>query len=159
MCGCLQRSEIPVLVRSRFADFYKSMFSEQVRREKMQTVFLEYAWDMNWCDPCAADPLSRDELRRLGVFWVDKSESQAADVFVSRLHVRYDREHFPDDLVFQETADRQNYQARYIIRHPWTGKTECEAADVYRRTLQQRLDKEARTLSDSPLKVDDIRSA
>ena len=24
---------------------------------------LEYAWDMSWCDPCAADPLSADELK------------------------------------------------------------------------------------------------
>jgi hypothetical protein len=150
--------EIPVYIRSRFPDFYKSMFSEQVRREKMQTVFIEYAWDMNWCDPCAADPLSRDELRRLGVFWVDKNESQAADVFVTRLHVRYDREHFPDDLVFQETADRQNYQARYVLRHPWTGKTQCEAADTYRRTLQERLEKEARTLAElTGWKVAEIR--
>jgi hypothetical protein len=31
----------------------------------MTAVFLEYAWDMNWCDPCAADPLSQDELRKL----------------------------------------------------------------------------------------------
>ena len=22
----------------------------------MRAVFLEYAWDMAWCDPCAADP-------------------------------------------------------------------------------------------------------
>ena len=26
--------------------------------ETCATVFLEYAWDMGWCDPCAADPLS-----------------------------------------------------------------------------------------------------
>ena len=32
---------------------------EQVRRQDMRAVFLEYAWDMAWCDPCAADPLSR----------------------------------------------------------------------------------------------------
>jgi len=152
--------EIPVYIRSRFPDFYKSMFSEQVRREKMQTVFIEYAWDMNWCDPCAADPLTRDELRRLGVFWVDKSESQAANVFVTRLHVRYDREHFPDDLVFQETADRQNYQARYVLRHPWTGKAQCAQADAYRRTLQERLEKEARTLADlTGWKVAEIRQS
>ena len=37
----------------------------------MSTVFLEYAWDMAWCDPCAADPLSTDQLRKLGVFWLD----------------------------------------------------------------------------------------
>jgi hypothetical protein len=29
----------------------------------MRAVFVEYAWDMGWCDPCAANPLSADELR------------------------------------------------------------------------------------------------
>ena len=42
-----------------------SMFSNQVKKQNMSTVFLEYAWDMAWCDPCAADPLSNDQLRKL----------------------------------------------------------------------------------------------
>ena len=29
------------------------------------------------------------------------------DVFVTRLHLRYDAEHFADDLHFRETADRE----------------------------------------------------
>jgi hypothetical protein len=58
--------DIPLYVRSDFANFYKAMFSEQVKQEEMSAVFLEYAWDMNWCDPCAAQPLSREgsEWRR-----------------------------------------------------------------------------------------------
>ena len=46
------------------------MFDALVARENMRAVFLEYAWDMSWCDPCAADPLSFEELRELGVFWI-----------------------------------------------------------------------------------------
>ena len=76
---------------------------------------------MRWCDPCAADPLSNDELRRLGVFWADGSDSRAPNVFLTRLHVRYDNAHFPEDLVFQETGDRANFQGRYVLRHAWTG--------------------------------------
>ena len=38
---------------------------------KRDTVVTEYAWDMAWCDPCAADPLSARELRELGVFWIN----------------------------------------------------------------------------------------
>ena len=49
---------------------YRAMFDQHVKREQMSAVFMEYAWDMGWCDPCAADPLSTDELRRLGVYWV-----------------------------------------------------------------------------------------
>ncbi|VAW07268.1 FIG00563137: hypothetical protein, partial [hydrothermal vent metagenome] len=62
--------DIPVYVKNDFGAFYKSMFQQQVEKENERAVFLEYAWDMNWCDPCAADPLSQSELRELGVYWV-----------------------------------------------------------------------------------------
>jgi hypothetical protein len=141
---------LPVSIRERFGDFYRAMFSEQVRKHRMSTVFLEYAWDMNWCDPCAADPLSADELRGLGVFWVQggKGRGQAADVFVTRLHVRYDAQHFPDDLVFQETGDRANFQARYILHHVWAGESKCPAATEYARTVAQRQQEERTNLAD-----------
>lgn len=136
--------DIPVYVKSEFADFYKSMFSEQVRKEDMRAVFLEYAWDMNWCDPCAADPLSDQELKQLGVFWLGENKK---DVFVSRLHVRYDAAHFPEDLVFQETSDRQNFQGRYVLRHHWTGDDSCEEARHYKRELPKRHEREAQQLA------------
>jgi hypothetical protein len=125
--------DIPAFVKSDFADFYRDMFARQTEVENNRGVFLEYAWDMSWCDPCAADPLSARELRSLGVFWLaDPSNPQkimppgAQNVFVTRLHVRYDREHFPEDLVFQETGDRQNFQGRYVVRHPWNGSNRNE---------------------------------
>ena len=58
--------EVPLFVKAEFAHFYRAMFGQQVRQERMSAVFLEYAWNMDWCDPCAADPRSRDELRRPG---------------------------------------------------------------------------------------------
>ena len=39
--------------------------------------------------------------------------------------------HFPEDLVFQETGDRANFQGRYVLRHPWAGGDACEAARRY----------------------------
>ncbi len=134
--------EIPTFVRDpqEFARFYHAMFSEQVRREAMHAVFTEHAWDMAWCDPCAADPLSADELRHLGVFW-------SGSTFVTRLHVRYDAAHFPEDLVFQQTSDKANFQGRYILRHPWTGGSTCEGTVTYRRQLADREAKEAQTLA------------
>ena len=140
--------DVPLYVREEFAPFYKALFNEQVRKDDMTTVFTEYAWDMNWCDPCAAEPLSRDELHKLGVFWLnaDNNSGGAADVFLTRLHVRYDREHFPEDLVFQETGDRANFQARYILRHPWTGDSTCDAARDYHKSLHLRQENEAENL-------------
>ena len=97
------------------------MFTRQVEKQDRSAVFIEYAWDMRWCDPCAADPLSPDELRRLGVFWSDDARGGGAGAFLTRLHVRYDNAHFPEDLVFQETADRSNFQGALRAAPPWTG--------------------------------------
>jgi hypothetical protein len=107
---------------------------------------------MGWCDPCAAQPLSNDELRKLGVFWLNDSEMPARraggqNVFLTRLHLRYDAEHFPEDLVFQETGDRTNFQGRYVLRHPWNGSSDCPAAKRYREDLVQREKTQAETLA------------
>jgi hypothetical protein len=172
--------DIPVYVKEEFPKFYTAMFDQQVKRENMSVVFLEYAWDMNWCDPCAAQPLDRDELKRLGVFWLDGGEGPgggpggpvpqtgirrpglmpggASDVYVTRLHVRYDGAHFPEDLVFQETGNRENFQGRYVLRHAWKGESTCSAAEEYRRTLGPRFEKEAQTLASlTGWSIEDIR--
>jgi len=60
------------------------------------------------------------------------------DVFVTRLHVRYDEEHFPDDLRFIETGDRTNFQGRYVMRHAWEGQARCAEADVYKKQVKIR---------------------
>jgi len=147
-----EAQEIPLYVKDRFGDFYRDLFAQQVKREQYRGVFLEYAWDMTWCDPCAADPLSKDELRSLGVFWLESNGRpgrgpQAQNVFLTRLHVRYDASHFPEDLLFQETSDRANFQARYVLRHPWTGPEDCAAATAYREELAGRYERQAQTLA------------
>ena len=158
--------EVPAYVKEEFPSFYRAMFAEQVRREDMRAVFLEYAWDMSWCDPCAADPLSPEELRKLGVFWLPESDGGSArprgpvpvNTFVTRLHVRYDAQHFPEDLVFQQTGDRENFQGRYVLRHAWTGGDSCPAATDYKRTLSERREKEAQTLSNlTGWRIEEIR--
>jgi hypothetical protein len=146
--------DVPLFIRKDFAPFYKALFTEQVKREDMSAVFLEYAWDMNWCDPCASEPLSRDELKKLGVFWLD---SAGNGIFLTRLHVRYDREHFPEDLVFQQTGDERQFQARYVLHHP--AKTgECAAAFAYRREVRDRQEHEARNVAElTGWNVDEMR--
>jgi len=151
--------DIPVYIKDQklFADFYRAMFATSVGKENMRAVFLEYAWDMAWCDPCAADPLNRDELRELGVFWLDAGDevanrsvrrpSPAQNVYVTRLHLRYTADTFPEDLAFQQTGDRQNFQGRYVMRHPWRGESDCPAAVNYRRDLPKRMEERAQNLA------------
>jgi hypothetical protein len=162
---------VPVYVKDEFGDFYKAMFAEQTQRESERAVFLEYAWDMSWCDPCAADPLSNDELKELGVYWLagepENSRNRRIlppgggpqDVFVTRLHVSYDAAHFPEDLMFKETGDRENFQGRYVMRHPYKGDAKCEAADDYRASLPKRFESEAQSLATlTGWDIDDIRA-
>lgn len=149
--------EIPVYIKDDFSHFYTSLFDQQVKKEKMKAVFTEYFWDMSWCDPCAAEPLTKDELRELGVFWVDEADSSrnkswqgggSQPVKVTRLHLRYTKETFPDDLVFHQTNDTQNFQGRYILRHPWKGERKsCEAAQNYYENLPKLLDQRAQNLA------------
>jgi hypothetical protein len=138
--------EVPLFVKTDFGNFYRALFSEQVRRERMSAVFLEYAWNTSGCDPCAAEPPSPDELRGLGVFWQAPNAGGSQDVFLTRLHVRYDRRHFPEDLVLQETADQTNFQGRYVLRHPYTGPISC-GEEEYRRDLRRRHETEARNVA------------
>jgi hypothetical protein len=143
--------DLPVYIKEDFPKFYRAMFDEQVRRNRMETVFTEYAWDMGWCDPCAAQPPSADELRQLGVFWLPAGSAPGVrpggSVFMTRLHVRYDSQHFPEDLVFQQTGDRTNFQGRYVLRHAWSGDDRCDGAVAYRQTVLERQGREAESLA------------
>ena len=69
------------------------------------------------------------------------------DAFVTRLHVRYDARHFPEDLAFTETADREPFQAIYKLTHPAEAGT-CKAGLAYRKSLPARFQAEAKTLAD-----------
>lgn len=160
--------EIPTYVKEDFGPAYKAIYGTAVERAGGAGILMEYAWDMGWCDPCAADPLSNAQLRELGVFWVPKGPAvpgqtriapQPVDVFVTRLHARYDAESFPEDLRLVQTGDRQNFQGRYVMRHPWMGDSKCEAADAYRATLPERFEREAQTLASlTGWAIEDVRA-
>jgi len=144
--------DVPVYLRDEFSGFYKAMFEHQTRVEDYRVVFTEYFWDMSWCDPCAADPLNPEELRAAGVFWLDdatRGRGGANPVMLTRLHVRYTPRNFPEDLMFQETGDRSNFQARYVLRHAWPGKAdECPEAKLYFEQVAKRQSQEAQVLAE-----------
>jgi hypothetical protein len=149
--------DVPLFVKHEFGSFYQAMFARAVEREQMRAVFVEYAWDMGWCDPCAADPLSGTEMVELGARWLGddggaarpgRGVSAGLSAYVTRLHVRYDAKTFPEDLVLMETRDRGNFQGRYVLRHPWQGAAKCAAGESYRASLPARFKQEARTLAE-----------
>lgn len=173
--------DLPLFLKqgTEFRDFYKAMFGEQAKKEGYSVAFTEYFWDMSWCDPCAADPLSPEELRQAGVFWVDSLKAPviapaparapsppsspppttlapmpvppggaAQPVMLTRLHIRYTPETFPEDLMFQETKDRQNFQTRYVLRHPaQVAADACPEAGDYLASVARRQEQEAQQLA------------
>ncbi|MCX7360342.1 MAG: DUF2330 domain-containing protein [Alphaproteobacteria bacterium] len=164
--------DLPVYVRDSkvFADFYKSMFAKQALDEGHRAVFTEYVWDMRWCDPCADQPLTVDELRTAGVSWLAEPTvapttppgppsppgnvrrpppaNPTPAVTLTRLHLRYTPQTFPEDLMLMVTADRENFQTRYVLRHPWTGRRDAcpQAADYFKEVARREQD-EAQILS------------
>ncbi|MEA5603491.1 DUF2330 domain-containing protein [Nostoc sp. UHCC 0252] len=165
-------TNVPLFVKNEFGDFYKSMFQTAYTKEDKKVGFLEYAWNMGSCDPCSADPLSQEELKQAGVFWLDNNSGSnvpvspsfrrpfpRSDVFISRLHVRYTRDKFPEDLIFQQTANSEFFQGRYVLQHPFQGELKCQAGREYKRSLPKRFEQEAQTLAKlTNWKIQDIRN-
>jgi hypothetical protein len=159
-------ANVPLFVKTEFNQVYPALFDNAYGREGRNVVFREYAWNMGNCDPCSADPLTPEELRQAGVFWLDDQRSpegfappwMSSNVFITRLHVRYTRDKFPEDLMFHETANQQTFQGRYVLTHPFKGELNCSAGKQYRRSLPARFEKEAQTLSQlTGWNINDVR--
>lgn len=136
--------DVPTFVKDDFTKFYRDMFRRSVSKENGKAVFLEYAWNMAWCDPCADNPLSTLELQNLGVWWLDSGANQT---FITRLHARYTPDTFPEDLMLKVTRDNSNFQARYVLRHPFDSKQWCDAIPGVKKQLETRREQEMNTLA------------
>jgi len=155
--------DIPEFVRPDFPDFYRRVFTRQHEREGKDAVWLEYCWNivpnLPSCDPCTAPYLRPEELRTLGAFWISPASSSPGSAVLTRLHLRYDRDHFPEDLQFQVTQDRENWQARYVMHHPYSGTDECPQLAAYHKTVWDRRKKEAENYCDlTGARMDETRN-
>ncbi|MGB0562056.1 MAG: DUF2330 domain-containing protein [Spirulinaceae cyanobacterium] len=144
--------DVPEFVQEEFPDFYTTMFQQSYETENKEVAFLEYTWNMAWCDPCSSPVLNREELHKAGVFWLGGNSASGRiappnnNVVITRLHVRYSRNKFPEDLMFQETGNQETFQGRYVIRRPYRGEMNCAAAAPYRAQVRDRQEQEVRNL-------------
>jgi hypothetical protein len=136
-------NEIPEFIKEDFGKFYKATFQRSYEKENKKVAFLEYAWDVSNCDPCSTEPPNETELKKAGVFW----QNDGNRTFITRLHVRYSRAKFAEDLVFQETSNQDNFQGRYVMNHPFREKMTCKAADKYRQQVSVRQEREVQNLT------------
>ncbi|MBL7703666.1 MAG: DUF2330 domain-containing protein [Ferruginibacter sp.] len=157
--------KIPLFVQKNFGAFYGNLFTNQWNREDESVAFLEYAWNVTpinqmKCDPCVGNPPTEQDLVQSGVWWVgnkdwndysdldnEEADNGSKNVHFTRLHFRYNRKSFPQDLMFQVTPNTLNYQARYIITHPATGDFNCAAGKKYLQDLKARRKKELQELT------------
>ena len=143
--------KVPLFVQNEFGEFYRDLYDKAWSREGKNTVFLEYAWEVSpnqtqFCDPCTGDPPMVTDLKEAGVDWLElattdyhtQARTYAGNVFFTRMHLKYDRAHFPQDLLFQETANKERFQGRYIITHPASGDFTCEKGQTYIQDLGKR---------------------
>ncbi len=156
----VSNKNIPLFVQKNFGAFYSNLFTTQWQKEDKAVSILEYAWNVTpinqmKCDPCVGNPPTEQDLVQSGVWWlapkdwsdysdVDNEEPDNGNknVHFTRLHFRYNRKSFPQDLMFQVTPNTQNYQARYIITHPATGDFNCADGKKYLQDLKARRKKE-----------------
>lgn len=143
--------KVPLFVQDEFGPFYKDLYMKSWKREEKNVVFLEYAWEVSpmqnvFCDPCVGDPPAVQELKDIGVDWLENKGQDyhtggnvyAGNVYFTRLHITYGRSTFPQDLMFQETPNKQRFQARYVLTHPASGDFECDKGQAYLKELSKR---------------------
>ncbi|WP_338847145.1 DUF2330 domain-containing protein [Massilia sp. W12] len=149
---------LPNFIKPHYAEFYQAMFDKQSKQEGYRNIFTEYAWSLNSCDPCITDPPTNEELQKAGVFWLSgdaqagfaalqspgglikmpplKDERKRPAV-ITRLHLRYTPESFPEDLVLTATRDSRNWQVRHFITYPFKGDMASCKAQVEKTDCNQ----------------------
>jgi len=142
---------IPLFVQPKFGQFYKDLFEREYKHQGRNAVFLEYAWNVSpnqgvKCDPCVSPPPIFEDFREAGVTWATDM-SQASNTFFTRLHVRYSRDKFPEDLLFQNTPNSEQYQCRYVMTHPAQGDFTCDEGQKYLIGLEKKRRKEVDELA------------
>lgn len=156
---------IPLFVQKNFGAFYGNLFTQQWKKEDKSVAMLEYAWNVTpvnpmKCDPCVGNPPTDQDLVQSGVWWLngkdwsdysdidnDEPDNGNRNVHFTRLHFRYNRQSFAQDLMFQVTPNTENFQARYIITHPASGDFNCDAGRKYLQDLKQRRKNELHELT------------
>ncbi|MGD0525220.1 MAG: DUF2330 domain-containing protein [Polyangiaceae bacterium] len=138
--------------RDEFGAFYAALFDRTLEKTP-RAVVTEYSWDSGSCDPCPVPALDASELQTLGGDVIPNGQN-GWDFVLTRLHARYSKDSLGEDIVFRPAApivggreflaaesagpgstpvlekgstpsSQNNFQARYVIRHPWSGAVAC----------------------------------
>ncbi|MBD1923722.1 DUF2330 domain-containing protein [Microcoleus sp. FACHB-831] len=153
--------ELPYFLKEQdnFSKFYEVMFQREYERQGKNVAFLEYAGaikrldrqSFGKCDPCT---VSQGEILKLMELLPEIDPFNSS--YVTRLHVRYTQEKFPEDLEFRivgpefdrfteataissKVSSLNIFQGRYVIRRPKSGAF-CIARLSYRKWNKRWMD-------------------
>lgn len=129
--------DLPLYVKDQLEKVYAAIFDQETRKADMRVIFTEFV---------QRGGLDGTTAEKLGVSWGRAPESDVSYLTLSRLHFRYDRDHFPEDLVLQETADIEPYAVSYAVKHPAT-RVDCPEGATYLASLGPRRENEAGNLA------------
>ncbi len=134
-----------------FPIFYSKLFTKTLEVDH-DPVVTEYSWDGSTCDPCPGPALDPTDYATLGADTLGGATTPSFGYggwTLTRLHARYGKGSLTDDLVFRpapsivggreeydphgkleqgaspQPGGYNNFQGRYIMRHPWTGPVQC----------------------------------
>lgn len=150
------QGELPAFVKDDFNKVYDAAFAEATKREDMRVVFVEAvlpvaAPSAGWVDRIQLN----DAVKKSGARFLDDKGT----AWTTRMHFRYDKAGFPEDLVLQETADMTPFIARFNSRRHHLGPARCEAHRRYLEQLPPILDREAQVLANlTGWSIDDVRA-
>lgn len=61
--------------------------------------------------------------------------------------------------MFQQTANSESFQGRYVLQHPFQRELKCQAGREYKQSLPKRFEQEAQTLAKlTNWNIQDIRN-
>jgi Na+-translocating ferredoxin:NAD+ oxidoreductase RnfD subunit len=130
--------DLPLYVKDQFEKTYQAIFESETAKQEMRAVFLEYV---------QRGTLPPQTYAQLGLGWGKAAAPGQYEHFTTtRLHFKYDRERFPEDLTLQETPDIQPFLVQYSVHHQ-SQNVDCEAGKKYLTTLEPRRQREAESLA------------
>lgn len=142
--------ELDPAAKSSFPTFYKTLFARTVAQNP-GAIVTEYAWQASSCDPCPGPVVDASDLLTLGADVLGNAAEEDLSWVITRLHARFAKDEVGEDIVFaaadpivggrefvvdsgtgkleegSQPGDINNFQGRYIIRHPWQGEITCES--------------------------------
>jgi len=144
--------ELPKSVAFHFPRVIDAINRRLAEKNSAPGIFLEYFWDMRWCDYCweIQRLFKLESVKELGVFWYDQPvlNHPGFELYLTRLRITPNSIPLHKEMMLEVNERADYYLVRFYSRSDWTGNDKCEAAKTYIAEQSKRRANEIRTLSE-----------